>query len=80
MVNPTDRVFLIMSRVFGVNQALLDTHSSPDSIPGWDSINHLNLIAGLEEEFGVKIRTEDAMEMADVTCILEVLKKLDHNG
>ena len=41
---------------------ILDT-SSPATIPEWDSLNHLNLIATFEGEMGLDIEPEDIPKM-----------------
>ena len=42
-----------------------DVHDStdPSSVPRWDSMQHLILVSGLEEEFGVDVDPEEAVEM-----------------
>lgn len=47
--------------------------SSPDTIPSWDSVSHLNLILSLEAEFGVSFSPEDVMEMLSVRLIRVIL-------
>jgi acyl carrier protein len=63
----------IVSRVFGVDPHDLDETSSPESVEGWDSMGHLNLIAALEKGFNISIDIGDAMEMASVKRIREIL-------
>jgi len=60
----------VVSRVFGV-----DVHedSSPETVEGWDSMGHLNLVAALEKSFDVSIDIGDAMEMVSVRRIKEIL-------
>jgi acyl carrier protein len=63
----------VVSQVFGVEAASLDGGSSPDSVEGWDSMGHLNLVAALERSFNVSIDIGDAMEMVTVRRIREIL-------
>ncbi len=63
----------IVARVFGVDPDDLDEISSPESVEGWDSMGHLNLIAALEKGFNISIDIGDAMEMVSVKRIREIL-------
>jgi acyl carrier protein len=63
----------VVSRVFGADPGSLDDGSSPESVEGWDSMGHLNLVAALEQEFGVSIDIGDVMEMVTVKKIREIL-------
>jgi len=35
----------------------------PEELSGWDSMQHLILVSGFEEEFGVDVDPEEAVEM-----------------
>jgi acyl carrier protein len=63
----------VVARVFGVDPGSLDDRSSPESVDGWDSMGHLNLVAALEKRFSVSIDIGDAMEMVSVKRIREIL-------
>jgi acyl carrier protein len=39
-------------------------------VRGWDSLNHLNLILGLEERFGISIPPDRVGELTSVKAIL----------
>jgi acyl carrier protein len=69
------RVEEIIVRVFGADAAALDDASSPETVEGWDSMGHLNLVAALEQEFGVSIDIGDVMEMVSVKMIREILTR-----
>ena len=73
-----DRVKGVFSKVLGVDSVVVGDDSSPATIPSWDSVNHLNLVMALEEEFRVSISTEEAMKMTDVGAILKTLR--DHGA
>ena len=60
----------VVSRVFGVD---VDEDSSPETVEGWDSMGHLNLVAALEKSFNVSIDIGDAMEMVSVRRIKQIL-------
>ena len=75
--NAEDRIYRTVAGVLGVPAAELSDESSPETIPVWDSLNHLNLVVALEGEFGISLTPEDAMEMRTLGSIRAIL---GHNG
>ncbi len=65
----------IMSQVFKVPEESITSMSSPDTIESWDSLNHMNLVTTLEEEFNIRFTYEQISEMLNYSLILEVLKE-----
>ena len=63
----------VVARVFGAEPGSVDAGSSPESVEGWDSMGHLNLIAALEKDFNISIDIGDAMDMVTVKRIREIL-------
>ena len=63
----------VVSGVFGVEPQSLDESSSPQSVEGWDSMGHVNLVSALEQHFNVSIDIDDVMEMGSVGKIREIL-------
>jgi acyl carrier protein len=35
-------------------------------IPGWDSLNHVNVIAAVEEHFGVRFKTAEVLRLKNL--------------
>jgi len=54
-----ERIKSVMSSVFNVPQGVIQSDASPDTIDSWDSLKHMNLIIGLEEEFDIEFDDED---------------------
>ena len=44
-------------------------------IPEWDSIGHMTLISGLEEEFKITIDTDDIVDFSSFKKGIEILQK-----
>ena len=59
---------------FDVDPAVLPT-SSYRSIPVWDSIGHMGLMAKLEETFGIFLETEDNIDFSSFEKGKEILRK-----
>ena len=71
-----ESLFVIISQVMDVPVGEICLESSPDTIGSWDSLNHMNLVFALEEEFGVKFSDEAIVQMLDVATILNTLKDM----
>lgn len=44
---------------------------------GWDSLTHLNIIAGLEEKFEIMMDTDDVLDMSSFQKAVEILEKYE---
>lgn len=60
------RVKRIMSDIFSVPVERITLESSPDTIDAWDSLQHLNLMLALEQEFGLEIAPEEMERLVSV--------------
>ena len=70
-----DKLFRVVSQVLGIPYVEITEDSSPDSLPNWDSVSHINLIVALESEFNISLTPEQAMEMLSVKLIRMILKE-----
>jgi len=68
-----DPLFRTVADVLGVSPDQIDDGSSPDTLPSWDSLMHLNLVMAIEEEFQVSLTPDDTLEMRDVGRIRSIL-------
>lgn len=71
-----ESVFEIISQVMDVPKEEINGQSSPDTIGSWDSLNHMNLVFALEEEYSVRFSDEAIVKMLDVESILKELKEV----
>jgi acyl carrier protein len=68
-----ERVRGIAADVLQVNQASLNAESSPQSVENWDSVQHLNLVLALEEQFGVQFEPDEIDGMNNIGAIARLL-------
>jgi acyl-CoA synthetase (AMP-forming)/AMP-acid ligase II/acyl carrier protein len=47
-----------------------------DSLPSWDSINHLNLVMTLEQDFSISFNAKQITEMTSLPAIVAAVEKL----
>jgi acyl carrier protein len=53
----------VFATLLKMSPAEVHDATNPASVPRWDSMQHLILVSGLEEEFGVDVDPEEAVEM-----------------
>nr|NQU89370.1 acyl carrier protein [Bacteroidota bacterium] len=70
-----ERIKEVISAVFNVPVNIIDDRASPDTIESWDSLNHMNLVAALEEEFDVRLSDQEILEMQNFMLIISILKE-----
>ncbi|MFC1525477.1 acyl carrier protein [Candidatus Latescibacterota bacterium] len=66
------RVIRVASQILGGSEADLTVSDSPETVSEWDSLRHMNLILGLEEEFGVTFSDTEMLELVDIQSIVDV--------
>jgi acyl carrier protein len=54
--------------------ALRDEMTSAD-VPGWDSLEHINLMFAIEEEFGVQFVGNELAEQEDIGALKRLLEE-----
>ena len=67
----------IIKEILGVKIA--DTLSM-ESVAGWDSLRHIQLMAKIEKEFDIEIDFQDTLAMTSVQSIKEILEKYVDKG
>ena len=63
--------FALAARIFGVDASALTPATAYESIPGWDSVNHLRLVMETEQRFGVRYPLERIPSMLTLADFLE---------
>jgi len=65
----------IMAETFKLDENAINEETKMSKVESWDSLSHLQLIAALEEAFGMEIDMDDMLAMTGYKEILEILKK-----
>jgi acyl carrier protein len=58
-----EKLRVLFAHVLGVQPDVLNDESSPDTIPGWDSVKSMDLVLAIEEEFGIRLTDEQIESM-----------------
>jgi acyl carrier protein len=72
--SPVDRqVKQIMADVLDLSPEAVDAATRRDQVASWDSLNHINLVLALEQEFQVSFEISEIEAMVSYGQIMQVL-------
>ena len=75
MLDMKDKIVEIMKSVFEIDDNIEQIHYVKDQIATWDSLNHMNLIVALEEEFKVRFTEDEINELLSIDLIELTIKE-----
>jgi len=58
-----DQLRQVFARVFSVPPESVTNDSTPQSVAGWNSGGHLNLVLEIESEFNIQLSDEEVVAM-----------------
>ncbi len=68
----------IFHDVFDDQSIAVGRESSAESIEGWDSLAHINLVTSVEQEFGVRFALGELQSLKNVGDMVDLMRlKLD---
>ncbi|WP_218641768.1 acyl carrier protein [Aeromonas sp. RU39B] len=67
----------VFANALGIELATVNDALAYNSIPQWDSVAHMGLIAQLEDAYGMLLDTDDIIDMSSVGKAREILAKYD---
>ncbi len=70
-----EQVREIVSDIFQIPIEQVNLDSSPETIEAWESIQHLNLVLALEQEFGLSFSPEEMATMLSVEAISQLVSE-----
>jgi len=71
----TDKIIKIISGVLGIK---IDATTAQSNCEKWDSLQQLNIIIALEEEFNLSFEPEEIAEMKDIDTIKQMIIQKRH--
>ena len=71
-----DKIFI---KCFGLDKSKLKKDVKYNSVPKWDSVGHMSMIATLEEAFDVVFEMDDIIDFSSYNTGKEILKKYKIN-
>lgn len=70
-----DKIKSIMSAVFDIDKDTIGDDASTTNLENWDSINHMNLVLAIEEEFNIVFDDEEIVQIISLKSIESTLSK-----
>jgi acyl carrier protein len=70
-----DKIKNIMSAVFDIDKDIIGDDASTTNLENWDSINHMNLVLAIEEEFNIVFDDEEIVQITSLKSIEDTLAK-----
>ena len=70
-----EKVKKIMSKIFVLEQSLIEDNASRENIEMWDSLQHLLFISALQDDFNLSFTPEEIQKMTSLDIILNLLRK-----
>jgi acyl carrier protein len=72
-----DRYDHVFFQSFTLQPQDLNENLIYNSIPSWDSVGHMSMIAALETEFDIMMETDDIIDFSSYFKGFEILAKYD---
>ncbi len=69
------QVETIFKTVLKNESIVLTDESSAESVPGWDSLTHVTLIAQIEKHFGIKFTLREMLSWKSVGKMVDSIEK-----
>ena len=73
-MNKEESLYMLIENVLGLSPNSISNDSKSDDFDEWDSLNIINLMLSLKEEFKIEITIDEAVEMLDVKNIISMLE------
>ena len=70
------KIIGIIAKILEVELEEVELDTAIGDLPEWDSLHHLQIIAELEKEYGIKNVAEDLAELEDVSDLISLTKEM----
>ena len=74
---PVKKYSEIFKTALNVGDDKVNENLKYNEIDEWDSIGHMTLMAALEEEYKISLKTDDIVDFSSFKKGIEILKKYD---
>ena len=71
-MTPKDKYDEIFIECFAVDRQQLNEHLTYQSVPTWDSVGHMAMIAQLEDGFGIMLEMDDIIDFSSYTVGIQI--------
>ena len=71
-----EKVIQVLINIFQVSPDKISAVTTSDNVENWDSMNHINMILALEQEFGIRYDEEQVVSMLSVEEIIDATEEM----
>ena len=71
-----DRLNEVFRDVFDDESIVLSDETTADDIEDWDSLEQINLLMAIENNFGIKFRLADVSGLENVGAMIDLVQRL----
>lgn len=69
------RLTNVFQEFFDDDEIEIDAETTADDIDDWDSLNHITLMAAVEDEFGIRLSMGEVSGLDNVGALAEIIRK-----
>ena len=69
-----ERLNNVFRDVFDDDSITVNENTTSDDIEDWDSLEHINLVVAVEQEFGMKFNMNEVTTMKNVGEMVDIIK------
>ena len=70
-----NRLCSLVAETLGIEASAVGSKTGPGNPPKWDSLAHIQLVTVIEEIYGVKMSTDEIVNLQSVSDIATLLQK-----
>ena len=71
-----ERINKVLKETFpSISTIEIDGDWGPDNIEEWDSLNHLNMVLALDQEFNITLEFDEVLSIEKIKDIYELIGK-----
>lgn len=70
-----DQITAIMREYFDDDDLVLTMETTAQDVDEWDSLNHVNIMVAIEQNFGIKFAISEVQELKSVGDLVDLVSK-----
>jgi acyl carrier protein len=70
-----DRARAVLARVLKVDPRSIADNTSQMDLSDWDSVHHMNVVLGLENEFGIEFEDAELQTMTSLPLLVAAIER-----
>lgn len=70
-----ERIKKIMAKILEISEDKIEADSAIGDLDNWDSLNHLKIIATIEQDFGIQFTPDVLMDIEDFSDIVSATEE-----